>query len=49
MFKLLNDCDMKKKVLAEKADVNIVTITKMYKDGTVVSSDDMYRSLMQYG
>ena len=37
LFKLLIDRDMKKKELAEKA--GIATITKMGKDGAVVSSD----------
>mgnify|MGYP003547420017 CR=1 FL=1 len=31
--------DMKKKELAEKAGISIATITKMGKDGAVVSSD----------
>ena len=39
LFKLLIDRDMKKKDLAEKAGVSIATITKMGKDGAVVSSD----------
>ena len=39
LFKLLIDRDMKKKELAEKAGVSIATITKMEKDGAVVSSD----------
>ena len=39
MFKLLIDKNMKKKELAEKAGVSIATITKMGKDGAVVSSD----------
>lgn len=39
LFKLLIDRDMKKKELAEKADVSIATITKMGKDGAVISSD----------
>lgn len=39
MFKLLIDRDMKKKELAEKASISIATITKMGKDGAVVSSD----------
>ena len=37
LFKLLIDRDMKKKELAQKA--GIATITKMGKDGAVVSSD----------
>ena len=36
LFKLLIDRDMKKKELAEKAGISI---TKMGKDGAVVSSD----------
>ena len=39
LWKLLIDRDMKKKDLAEKAGVSIATITKMGKDGAVVSSD----------
>lgn len=39
MFKLLIDKNMKKKELAEKAGISIATITKMGKDGAVVSSD----------
>lgn len=39
MFKLLIDRDMKKKELAEKAGIRIATITKMGKDGAVVSSE----------
>ena len=36
---LLNNRDMKKKELAEKAGISIATITKMGKYGAVVSSD----------
>lgn len=39
LFKLLIDKDMKKKDLAEKAGISIATITKMGKDGAVVSSE----------
>ena len=39
LFKLLIDRDMKKKELAEKAGISIATITKMGKDGAVVTSD----------
>ena len=39
LFKLLIDRDMEKKELAEKACISIATITKMGKDGTVVSSN----------
>ena len=39
MFKLLIDKNIKKKELAEKAGISIATITKMGKDGAVVSSD----------
>ena len=39
LFKLLIDREMKKKELAEKAGISIATITKMGKDGAVVSSD----------
>ena len=43
LFKLLIDRDMKKKELAEKAGISIATITKMGKDGAVVSSDVLIR------
>ena len=43
LFKLLIDRDMKKKELAEKAGISIATITKMGKDGAVVSSDVLVR------
>lgn len=39
LFKLLIDRDKKKKELAEKAGVSIATITKMGKDGAIVSSN----------
>ena len=39
LFKLLIDRNMKKKELAEKAGVSVATITKMGKDGAVVSSE----------
>ena len=39
LFKLLIARDMKKKELAENAGISIATITKMGKDGAVVSSD----------
>lgn len=39
LFKLLIDREMKSKELAELANVSQATITKMKKDGAVVSSD----------
>ena len=39
LFKLLIDRNMKKKELAEKADVSVATITKMRNDGVSVNSD----------
>ena len=39
LWKLLIDKNMKKKELAEKAGISIATITKMGKDGAVVSSE----------
>ena len=39
LFKLLIDREMKKKDLAKAAGVSIATITKMGKDGAVVSSE----------
>ena len=43
LFKLLIDRDRKKKELAQKAGVSIATITKMGKNGAVVSSDVLVR------
>lgn len=39
LFKLLIDREMKKKDLAQAAGISIATITKLGKDGAVVSSD----------
>ena len=39
LFKLLIDREMKKKELAKAAGVSIATITKLGKDGAVVSSE----------
>lgn len=39
LFKLLIDREMKKKDLAKAAGISIATITKMGKDGAIVSSD----------
>ena len=39
LFKLLIDREMKKKELAEAAGVSVATITKMGRDGAVVSSE----------
>lgn len=39
LFKLLIDREMKKKGLAEAAGVSVATITKMGRDGAVVSSE----------
>lgn len=39
LFKLLIDREMKKKYLAKVAGISIASITKMGKDGSVVSSD----------
>ena len=39
LFKLLIDREMKKKQLAEAAGISVATITKMGKDGAVVSSE----------
>ena len=39
LFKLLIDREMKKKELAKAAGVSIATITKMGKDGAVISSE----------
>ena len=43
LFKLLIDRDMKKKELAELSGVSVATISKMGKDGAVVSSDVLVR------
>ena len=39
LFKLLIDRERKKKELAEAAGISVATITKMGKDGAVVSSE----------
>ena len=39
LFKLLIDLGLRKKELAELADVAVSTITKMRRDGVTVSSD----------
>ena len=39
LFKLLIDREMKCKELAEKAGISQATLTKMKKDGAVVSSE----------
>ena len=39
LFKLLIDRNMKKKELAERAGLSLATITKMGKEGTVVTTD----------
>ena len=39
LFKLLIDREMKKKELAKAAGVSVATITKMGKEGAVVSSE----------
>jgi len=39
LFKLLVDCGIKKKELAERAGISIATVTKLKNDGAVVSSD----------
>lgn len=46
LFKLLIDRDMKKKELAEKANVSIATITKMGNDGVSINSDILVRICM---
>ena len=43
LFKLLIDRNMKKKELAERAGLSLATITKMGKDGTVVTTDVLVR------
>ena len=39
LFKLLIDRNMKKKELAKRAGVSLATITKMGREGTVVTTD----------
>lgn len=39
LFKILIDRNMKKKELAERAGISLATITKMGKEGTVVTTD----------
>lgn len=43
LFKLLIDREMKKKYLAKVAGISIATITKIGKDGSVVSSDALVK------
>ncbi len=43
LFKLLIDKNMKKKDLAEQAGISFATITKMGKEGTVVTTDVLAR------
>ena len=46
LFKLLIDREMKCKELAEKAGISQATLTKMKKDGAVVSSEEYTNSHM---
>ena len=39
LFKLLIDRNMKKKELAERAGLSLATITKMGKEGAIVTTD----------
>ena len=49
LFKLLIDRDIKKKDLAEMANISIATITKMGKDGSHVQSDVLERICLSLG
>lgn len=49
LFKLLIDRDIKKKDLAEMANISIATITKMGKDGSHVQSDVLERICLALG
>ncbi len=49
LFKLLIDRNMKKKELAELADVSVATITKMHNDGATVSSTVLARISLALG
>ena len=49
LFKLLIDRNIKKKELAEKAGFSIATITKLGKDGAVVSSDILVKICVALG
>lgn len=49
LFKLLIDREMKKKDLAEAAGISIATITKMGKDGAVVSSEVLVKICFALG
>lgn len=49
LFKLLIDKDIKKKDLAEMANISIATITKMGKDGSHVQSDVLERICLSLG
>ena len=49
LFKLLIDRDIRKKDLAEMANISIATITKMGKDGSHVQSDVLERICLALG
>ena len=49
LFKLLIDRNMKKKELAERAGLSLATITKMGKEGTVVTTDVLVKISKQIG
>ena len=49
LFKLLIDRNIKKKELAKRAGISIATITKLGKDGAVVSSDILVKICVALG
>ena len=46
LFKLLIDRNIKKKELAERAGLSLATITKMGKEGTVVTTEVLVKICM---
>ncbi|MBR7096048.1 MAG: helix-turn-helix transcriptional regulator [Clostridia bacterium] len=46
LFKLLIDRNMKKKELAERAGLSLATITKMGKEGAIVTTDVLVKICM---
>ena len=49
LFKLLIDRDLKKKDLAELSGVSNATITKMYREGAVISVDVLVKICVALG
>ena len=49
LFKLLIDREIKKKELAEMADISVATVTKMKKNGANVSSEVLVKICVALG